>query len=325
MSEPFRRWRRSLANIGALALVAVLSCARRQSPPRVEANAALGGGIAARVGAQSIPVALVETVASARNLAPREALRRLVDDEIAAAAARARGLDRRPEASWRLASARARFTADRLFQEAKERGAPTDEEIRMLSEKHWLEVDRPPAVRVIHAIVMQPTHAALVDRARSLAGEIRRAVISAVDAEEFERSAKSVPHGSELEVRVERLPAFTEEGLITEGSGAMDEVFAKAAFQVPAVHGTSPVIETKSFGWHVIRLLERIPEKRMPLETKRAAFAEEVYSLRAHDLLQARLAPMRAASHIEISPAAEQLMRSVTTARDERPQAPGER
>lgn len=306
--------RRLFTIIGPLALTAaLLSCGRRESPPQEEANAALGGETAARVGEQTIPLSLVASVASAQNVTAREAVRRVVDDEIAALAARARGLDKRLPTSWRLVSARGRFTADRLLQEAKRRGAPTDDEVRMLSERHWAEVDRPPAVRVIHAIVMVPKDPVHVERARRLAEEIRTAVASAPGADAFEKSAKSVPHGPELEVRVERLPAFTEDGWVTEGDGRMDEVFAKAAFAVSSIDGTSPVVETKRFGWHVIRLLERVPENRMPIEARRIAFTEEAYRIRAFEMLQARLKELRDENRVEISPAAEQLMRSVST------------
>jgi peptidyl-prolyl cis-trans isomerase C len=163
---------------------------------------------------------------------------------------------------------------------------------------------------------MRPKDPALADRARTLAGEIRKAVVAAADADAFEKSAKAVPHGPELEVRVEKLPPFTRDGAIIEGNGGMDEVFANAAFEVPSVDATSPVVETANFGWHVIRLLERIPENRVPFETRRRMFAEEVFAIRGHELAQAHLKRLRDETGVEISSAAEQLMRSVSTSTD---------
>lgn len=301
---------RRLASMLAIGTSLTLSCDR--PAPREEANVALGGEIAAMVGTEAIPLSLVASVAAAQNVTPREAVRRLVDDEIAAGGARARGLDRQPPASFRLVAARARLVTERIFEEAKRRGPPTDEEVADLTERHWVEVDRPPAVRVIHAIALRPKDDKLLDAARGLANELHRAVVDAADAADFEKKAKEVPHAPEIEVRVERLPAFTDEGWVTEGPGQMDETFAKAAHAVPSIGGTSPVVETR-FGFHVIRLLERIPEKRLPLETRRVVFAEEVYQRRARAMLDALLKPLRESKKIEVSPAAEELMRGVST------------
>jgi hypothetical protein len=197
-----------------------------------------------------------------------------------------------------------------LFEEAKQKGPPTDAEIAALSEKHWVEVDRPPSVRVIHAIILRPQDASLLPAARDLANELHRAVATTASDDTFEASATAVPHDSKLSIKVERLPAFTEEGWVTEGGGAMDPVFSKAATALSEIGATSEVVET-GFGFHVIRLLERLPEKRMPIETRRLAFAPEVYSLRARELVKARLDGLRTAHPVEVSPAAEQLMRTV--------------
>lgn len=299
----------------ALALLLLLSCSRPSERPQDE-KVALGGDVAARVdGSQAIPLSVIRAVAEAQNIHPEEAARRVIDDEIAASAARRRGMDQRVPASWRLTSARAGFTLAHLSEEAKAAGGPTDEEIDVLTERHWVEFARPPAVRVIHAIVLRPKDkaAAAVEQARSLAADVRRAVSTATTDAEFESSAKSVSD----EVRVERLPPFTDDGWITEGSGRMDPTFSKGAFTITTIGGLSAVVES-SFGWHVIRLQERIPEKMVPLETRRVAFAAEVETMRSRKLLEARLQALHAAHPVEISPAAEQLMRSVSIAQEGR-------
>jgi peptidyl-prolyl cis-trans isomerase C len=278
------------------------------------ANVALGGEIASRVGDETIPLELVRAVARAQGLDAHAAARRAVDDALLATAAHAQGLDQRQPTAWRLLAARARVLTDRTLDEAKRRGLPDDGEVNTLSRRHWLEVDRPPSVRTIHAVVLAPKDRALVPAARALAERVRAAVVSQ-DNGAFEALASSAREGAGaptgLDLRVESLPAFTEEGLVVEGGGSMDSVFAKAAYALRESGATSEVVETR-FGFHVIRLLERLPENRMPFEQRRLAFAEEVYSLRAHDLLTRRLESLRAAHPVEVSGAAETLMRAAS-------------
>lgn len=297
----------------ALVLVAVVACGPRKeegAAPRPQEVAALGGAVAARVESTVIPLELVAGVAAASGITPAEAADRLVDDAAAAEVARRRGLDRQRPASWQLDAARGRFTSQRLLAEARRAGPPTDAEVASLSEVHWAEVDRPPAVRVIHAIVLRPKEPAELAGAKAKAASLREAVSSAPDAAAFESQAKAFFAREALGKggTVEQLPPFTATGLVLSG-GAMDEGFARAAFAIPAENGTSPVIET-SFGWHVIRLLERIPEHRMPLEMRRVAFAEEVVSIRARELLAARIGELRVAHPVTIAGAAEALMQS---------------
>lgn len=281
-------------------------------------NAELGGEVAARVGSQPIPLAVVRSVANAQRLSPRDALDRVIDDEIAAAGARARGLDKKNPASSRLTAARARFVSDRLREDARKQGPPTDQEIEEISTTYWQVADRPPAVRTIHAIVLRPDKPHLLADARRLASDIREAVSLASSDDEFKAKAEAVQHAETLKVKVEVLPPITSDGWITEGGGGMDQTFSKAAHAIADVGGMSPVIETQ-FGFHVIRLTEKIPEKRMPMEMRRVAFAEQIYTQRARALYDKTLKPLRETTRIEISPAAEQLMRTAVTS----PEIPG--
>ena len=292
---------------GALLLLACGTRAtERERPP--DELALLGGEVAARVGGQAIPLSVVAAVANAQRVSPQEAARKVIDDEIAASAARARGLDR----SWNLATAvRARITADRLLANAKRLGPPSNDEVERLSALHWTEVDRLSTVRVIHVIARAKERAQDAE-AREVAKKLHDAVLPASSAEDFETRARAVPHSPAIEVKVETLPAFASDGRIVRG-GQMDKAFAYAASALPAPGATSDVVES-SFGWHVIRLIERLPEQRMPLDDRRTAFAEEALAMRGHDSATAVLKDVSARHPVEISPAAESLMQTVRIA-----------
>lgn len=317
---------------GALALtlaVLVSSCSdggdKASGPAPRAQQADLGGEVIARVSAggasDAVPKTIVSKVASELKVDPSEAARRLVDDAVAAVAARERGLDAKTPARWNLRSARARITIDRIRAQTRAAGPPTDAEIADLTARHWREVDRPESARVVHALVFRskPADAAFDARAKALAGELRAALLETKTPEEFAEKAKAFPHPSELKIQVDPpLPPITDDGYSVEGPGHFDETFAKAAVALKQPGDTSPVVETRDFGFHVIRLIEKVPEQRMPLDARRIAFTEEAYSVRAQTALAAIIGPLRAAHPVTIEPAAETLMRSVMATGEEK-------
>jgi hypothetical protein len=303
--------------VARIALASLLasssSCNGTHEAPPPPEQAALGGDAAARVGSDVIPVSLVAKVAAAQHITPREALKRLVDDAVAAEAARSKGRDGELPTSWQLTAARARMTADRLLADAKLGGPPTDEEVKTLSARYWREVDRPPAVRVVHALVPRPKKPdpAAEASARALAGQLHEALVDAKDVDDFEAKAKAVPAPG-VEVVVEKLPAFTDEGVSIEGDQRLEPAFAHVAFAIGEPGMTSAVVESR-YGWHVIRLVERIPEQRMPFEGRRIAFADETVAMRAAAATKERVEALRPARPIAIEPSAENLMRLLMT------------
>jgi peptidyl-prolyl cis-trans isomerase C len=269
---------RALAHALLVLALGAAACGSRASRAQAQ-HAALGGDTVARVGDIAIPASLVASVAIAQSAEPPRALGFLVDDALAAAGARATGLDQTPEVKRATTASLARLVVLRLRSEARNGGPPSDAEVDEVTKAHWLEVDLPERLRVIHAVVIEPKKPALDAAAGALAQALAATEADATSADDFEARAKALPHEG-LELKVERLDPFLADGRIAVPfAGTLDPDFVRGA--VPLAPGATTGIVRSKFGWHVIRMIERLPEHRVPFEERRTLFAEEVEATRA--------------------------------------------
>ncbi len=291
-------------------VAAVLAACGHDAPPTQNA-ASLGGEIVARVGDETIPASLVARVAAAENTDPRTAATKLIEDALAAQGARAAGYDTGPDVKWPIVSARARYVVDRIRVDALAKGPPTNAEVDELTLRHWQTIDLPERVRVIHAVVLFPKKRSPENeqRGKDDYDALRKALDGAPDPEEFEKRVKAVPQGGS-QITVERLPAFVADGRIAEGNGSLETSFARTAFSISKPGGQARAETT--YGWHVVQLIERLPPYTVPFEERRSQFAEETQAMRARKAYEALLARLRAAHPVEISTAAENLMKSLS-------------
>lgn len=289
---------------GALAAIVVVACGTETSAPAPKV-AVLGGDVVAKVGGVAIERDLVAKVAERRHLSPRAALDILVEDALLAEGARARGLDGTPSVKLSLDRIRARWVADGIESRAVARGLPSDAEVDELTRRHWQTFDAPPGVRVVHVVVMR-RKGTPDDASRQMAQTLADAAVGAKGSVDFQQRMTDVPHGK-LDVRIEDLPAFAADGRILEGSGTMEAAFVAAAFTLDAEHPVTGVVET-SFGWHVIWLVEKVPEKRVPFEERRQRFADEAVFRRGKAEKDAIVASYRKGTSTVIDPAADALM-----------------
>ena len=293
-----------MRRVFALALVA---CGTSAPTTSVAPAATLGGTTVAVAGSVAIDVSLVRAVAEKSGTTPHDAADALVYDAVLAQGAAEKKLDRTPAAREARRAALARVVADRLAKDAAARGEPTDAEVEKVTERHWRDVDLPEQAHAVHAVVMTKDPEKK-PRMREVAENLRRAVEGAKDEDDFIARAKSVD-AQGLEIRPEKLPIFVADGRVLEG-GTLDKTFVAAAFALKPGE-TSPIVET-TFGLHVIRMLERLPAKQLPLEERRAKFKDEVSSMRAREAYTALIAEAKKKSPVVIDPAADTLMSSAT-------------
>jgi hypothetical protein len=298
------------ASGAALLALALFACGPARST--LTTHGAIGGDVVARVGAEVIPSSLVAGTAAAQHVASRVALERLVDDSLAAQgeqAAIAAGDDRPSRVAWLIESALARAECDRLAEDARAT-PPTDKDVQEATEANWRDYAMPEQIRVVHAVVLRPQKEADVPAARSLANDIRAAVAGAKDDADFLARAEAVPHDPSLTVKPERLQPFVEDGRLSAGPySSYDPDFTRGAWALQKP-GDTAVVES-TFGWHVIRLLERIPAHPVPLEERRERLTPVIYQQRAQTALEDLLAALNARTKVEIQPDAPALMESV--------------
>jgi hypothetical protein len=293
---------------GLLVLVAILGCGTPTEP--LTTSSSLPAGVVARVAGESISGSAVAQIAERQGLPPRAALSPALSDALFAAAARA-SLPGSIVASVERAGA-ARAVLERIGSESVASGPPSDTEVADLVRERWVELDRPDAARATHAVVMN-TDPKRDGAAQALAEKLLSAAKAANSAEEFLSQVKSVP-AEGFEVRAENLPALTTEGRgfergekgFVSASTSFDRDFARAANRLQQPGELSPVVKTR-FGYHVIRLAERIPGSAVPKAELPTLLRPEVETRRAARLRRELLEKLRAASAIQIDRAVDEL------------------
>jgi len=263
----------------------------------------------ATVGERTIGRALVERVAAEQGLSPKQALDALVRDALLASAySRSPGHLHAVRAARR--SALAREMLQELRREAEAQGPPTDAEVQERTAKQWVDLDRPEATVTQHALV-RVTSSEQEGAALAVAKAIRNAVASASSADDFDRLARAVPSGG-LEVILERLPAVTADGRVVKlddlsrGPSALEAAYASAAASLTGAGAVSEPVRS-SYGFHVIRAIERLAAVHVPLEQRRKMLSAVVLADRARVANRKLLEAARAKTAPVIDRSFEQL------------------
>lgn len=312
-------------------LLVVAGCSSDGPPPQ---RAELEGEAVARVGDEVITTEMVAAIASEQHLTPPEALELATFDALVAAEAKHRHLD--VSKHRQLQGALARVLLGELANEARAQGPATDEEVEMFTRSKWIDVARPEAVMVVHAVVQIPKDAD--ERALAVAKRVREAVEPAAKlAREttapdntpragvpppsdpprdlFVRLAKEVdPNG--LKLTAEPLWPIGSDNLSVqiERRDMYDPAFVSGAFKLEERGALSEPFRS-DFGFHVVLLLDRLPGSMLSLDERRRYFHRLVIHERVARKVQGLLADLRSKTVVDAEdPSLEAMLEQVKVA-----------
>ena len=220
-------------------------------------SSALPAGIVATVGSLAVPEEVVASVAKTQQIPPRQAADAEVRDALFAAAAQRRGLEDVSEVRAALRGRLARARLEILQQQVA--AAPiADAEVEEATAPHFVQLARPEAFRVIHAVVLVTEKAAPDDKAKAkvLAERIAERVAAARDADDFKTRAESIADRQGFELRIESLAPVAADGRVVDVDHpsvrrAQRPPFARAAARLTEPGQKSGVVATE-FGFHVL-------------------------------------------------------------------------
>jgi peptidyl-prolyl cis-trans isomerase C len=267
-------------------------------------------GVVASVGGELVLSDTVARIAGARGLERASARDLAIRDALFAAAARAEPARAHGVTVAERANL-ARSVLEGFEQDAESAGPPTDAELAALVAERWIDFDRPPSARTTHAVVLvkKPEDASA---ASALAARLAAALRGATTHAEFLERARTFP-AAPLEIAAERLSPVTADGRMWDPAArpgtkfpTLDLDYARAANGIERAGEHSPVVKS-AFGYHVILLEERLPERRLTLTEQRSALHGDIVSRRAKKRLDETIALLRRGTPVEIERTADSL------------------
>lgn len=308
---------------GAALLLA--ACGRGQEKPPDESRTALGPGEVARVGGLSITADVVGKIAAAQRISPAEARSRAIFDALMAAGAVQRGLDRDPF----VIAERRGVLADALLMRVKQeasREPSTPEEIERVTATHWLDLDRPEARRVVHAVaVASESDAEARKKAQEVAQRIAAAVKGIEGANDFLEAARKVDAAG-LELRAEPLAPVTQDGRVADlvnrpepgqPPTRYDMAFVNAVWRLQKPGEQLGPLPTP-FGWHVMMLIEVQPARVVPEAERTRMLRDEIVAGRAKEKFDKLVQEIRAKVPVSVERNAEGHMATIAAPSGER-------
>ena len=271
--------------------------------------------VVAKVGESYISLEMLGKAVSAGGNTTRRALEHLIEARVLGRFAELGGLQLGRYQTVRRAVL-ARALLEQLEARAKQPEIPTNDEVESMTAERWIEFDRGETFRTCHAVIHADT--LTQDEGDKMAKRLAESLHPHTLCEDFLEHAKllSIP---DAKLTAEELPAVLADGrsVLVDSKGEpveegprLDEAFARAVHQLRTPGDQSGVVRTR-FGWHVILLAEKIPEKRLPFLERREALTVDIHRRRAREASEAVLVHCRKSVPISVDRSAIEAMSRV--------------
>ena len=186
-------------------------------------------------------------------------------------------LDQTPEFQSQLLNAKRAMLAQAAMQKAVAGLTVSEEEAKKFYDSNPAMFKQPERIRARHILVSGDEELAKVQ------GELKAGKSFDVVAKEFSRDPGSAANGGDL-------GEFPR--------GMMVPEFEKAAFALKNPGDVSEPVKTQ-FGWHIIKLEERIPESTIPFEQVKDRLTQELKDQKTQQVLQDRAKELESKYKVE--------------------------
>ena len=186
-------------------------------------------------------------------------------------------LDQTPEFIENLATIKRTMLAQASMREVVKDVNITEDEVKKYYDNNPKLFTQPEQVHASHILVSSDETLAKVQE------ELKSGKSFDVVAKEFSIDPGSAANGGDL-------GEFPR--------GVMVPEFEKAAFELKNPGDVSEPVKTQ-FGWHIIKLGERIPESVMPFEQVKSHIEQELREKKTQELLQARSKELESKCKVE--------------------------
>jgi peptidyl-prolyl cis-trans isomerase C len=165
----------------------------------------------------------------------------------------------------------------------------TDQAAKTFYDQNQAKMKQPERLRIRHILIRVAENATEADKQK--AREKADALLARIKAgEDFAKLARENSEDPGSKANGGELPPM--------GRGETVPPFEQAAFALQKPNDVSPVVQSQ-FGFHIIQLIERLPESQVPFEQAKGRILQMLRQQQAEKQLQAQIQALKAKGKVE--------------------------